>query len=105
MVITKTASAYRRTSEGTRALQSERSVPQQWYRTILALVEAQDETRTSCISDSFEAHPQKQVFIWIDELETLGFIERTDPRPTRPFAEATQDAISLDVPMLSRQAA
>ena len=67
---------YRLATAGVRALASERSVPA-WYRTILGLI--QGETAVSVVRESMNIEPAKQVFAWIDELETLGFIELVVP--------------------------
>ena len=56
---------------GVRALASEKSVPA-WYRNILGLIRG--ETAASVIRESMNTEPTKQVFAWIDELETMGFI-------------------------------
>ena len=67
---------YRLAAAGVRALASEKSVPA-WYRTILGLI--QGETAASVVRESMNTQPAKQVFAWIDELETLGFIEQVVP--------------------------
>ena len=67
---------YRRTQEGARALRSQRSVPA-WYRSMLDLMPR--ETDRSAICEGMGAHPRKQVLAWLDELETLGFVERVAP--------------------------
>jgi hypothetical protein len=63
---------YRLAAAGVRALASEKSVPA-WYRTLLGLI--QGETAASVVRESMNTQPAKQVLAWIDELETLGFIE------------------------------
>ncbi len=68
--------SYRRTPEGARALRSQKSVPP-WYRSILDLTPR--ETSGSILCEGMGAHPRKQVLAWLDELETLGFLERVAP--------------------------
>lgn len=63
---------YRLTAAGTSALHSARSVPD-WYRDILWLVHG-DPTSSEIIA-RMTSHPGKQVFQWIEQLETLGFVE------------------------------
>ena len=63
---------YRLTAAGTSALHSARSVPD-WYRDILWLVQG-DPTSSEIIA-RLTSHPGKQVFQWIEQLETLGFVE------------------------------
>lgn len=63
---------YRLTAAGTSALHSARSVPD-WYRDILRLVQGDP---TSCeIIARMTSHPGKEVLQWIEQLETLGFVE------------------------------
>jgi hypothetical protein len=64
---------YCRTPAGDRALQSERSIPD-WFRAILVLVAGLVSSGAIC--GGMRSHSQKQVLNWIDQLETLGFIER-----------------------------
>jgi hypothetical protein len=78
----------RLTAAGVRALASQRSVPA-WYRTILGLI--QGDTAGSAVRESMNTHSSKQVFAWIDELETLGFIELVVP--AAPAAEAPESSI------------
>lgn len=63
---------YRLTAAGTSALQSARSVPD-WYRDILRLVQG-DPTSSEIIA-RMTIHPGKEVLQWIEQLETLGFVE------------------------------
>jgi len=63
---------YRRTKAGERALESEGSVPN-WFQAILVLSTGQVTRRAIC--DGLRCHSQKQVLGWIDQLETLGFLE------------------------------
>ncbi|HEU4352434.1 MAG TPA: hypothetical protein VFR66_11235 [Burkholderiales bacterium] len=55
-----------------KALKSKRSVPV-WYRAILRLVD--DETACTAIIAGMSDHPRRQVLAWIEQLETLGFLE------------------------------
>ena len=63
-----------------------------WYRSILGLIRG--ETAASVVRESMNTEPAKQVFAWIDELETMGFIELTAPAalpieaPDRPEQQA-----------------
>jgi hypothetical protein len=63
---------YRRTKAGERALESEGSVSN-WFRAILVLSAGQ--VTRSAICDGLRCHSQKQVLGWIDQLETLGFLD------------------------------
>ena len=63
---------YRLTAAGTSALHSARSVPD-WYRDILRLVQG-DPTSSEIIA-RMTSHPCKEVLQWIEQLETLGFVE------------------------------
>ena len=64
------------TPAGTRAVEAERSIPT-WYRAVLGLVEG--DTTASVILAGLVAYHRKAVLVWIDELETLGFVERIIP--------------------------
>ena len=68
--------SYRRTPEGARALRSQHSVPP-WYRGILDLMPR--VTSGNILCEGMSAHPRKRVLAWLDELETLGFVERVAP--------------------------
>lgn len=63
---------YRLTAAGASALHSARSVPD-WYRAILELV--RDDATSSKIVSVLTHHPSGEVLNWIEELETLGFVE------------------------------
>jgi hypothetical protein len=82
---------YCRTSAGDRALESKRSVPE-WFRAILVLVGGQ--VSCSAICGGIRSHSQKQVLNWIDQLETLGFIERILPPLSTPDSIPTELDIS-----------
>jgi hypothetical protein len=63
---------YRLTDAGASALHSARSVPD-WYRAILELV--RDDATLSKIVSVLTHHPSSEVLNWIEQLETLGFVE------------------------------
>ena len=85
---------YCRTSAGDRALESKRPVPE-WFRAILVLVGGQ--VTSSAICSGMRGHSQKQVLNWVDQLETLGFVERECiPPSSTPDAIATQVGAMLD---------
>ena len=85
---------YRRTPAGDRALESKRSVPN-WFRAVLVLVRGQ--VTSSAICSGMRGHSQKQVLDWVDQLETLGFVERECiPPSSTPDAIATQLGAMLD---------
>ena len=67
-----TTRTYRLTAAGVKALKSKRSVPV-WYRAVLRLVD--DETPSASIIAGMSAYPRRQVQAWIEQLETLGFLE------------------------------
>lgn len=77
---------YRISAAGVRALASERSVPA-WYRAILGLL--QGEVASSRIVGAMGTHSRKEVLAWLEQLETLGFVEVADP--SAPPAEASVD--------------
>ena len=70
--MTTTERTYRLLPTGTRALGSEKSVPT-WYRAILGLLHG--EMTSGEIVDAMSGRSKKEVLKWIDELETLGFVE------------------------------
>jgi hypothetical protein len=86
--MTTTERTYRLLPTGTRALGSEKSVPT-WYRTILGLLHG--EMTSSEIVGAMSGRSKKEVLKWIDELETLGFVERVAPAASEASAEATAD--------------
>lgn len=63
---------YRLTAAGASALHSARSVPD-WYRAILELV--RDDATSSTIVSVLTHHSSSEVLNWIEQLETLGFVE------------------------------
>ncbi len=66
-----TTRVYRLTAAGASALRSARSVPD-WYRDILRLAQA-DPTSGEIIAGM--ARSGREVLQWIEQLETLGFVE------------------------------
>jgi hypothetical protein len=72
---------YRLTAAGTRAVEADRSIPT-WYRAVLGLVEG--DTTSTVILAGLLAYHRKAVLAWIDELETLGFVERVVPAGVEP---------------------
>lgn len=63
---------YRLSRTGVLALASKRSVPG-WYRTILAMIHGETPVREIC--ETLSAHSSRQVIVWLEQLETLGFLE------------------------------
>jgi hypothetical protein len=98
---------YRRTAAGDRALKSERSVPD-WFRAVLVLVAGLVSSGAIC--GGMPSHSQKQVLNWIDQLETLGFIERMILPPS-PIADAIPMEPNIgegweeEIPLLPAEAA
>ena len=76
------------TPAGTRAVEAERSIPT-WYRAVLGLV--QGDTSSTVILAGLLAYQRKAVLAWIDQLETLGFLERVVP------ADAESSDVTLDL--------
>jgi hypothetical protein len=67
---------YRLTAAGARAVEAERSIPT-WYRAVLGVV--QGDTSSNVVVARLLAYHRKAVLAWIDQLETLGFLERVVP--------------------------
>jgi hypothetical protein len=84
-----TTRTYRLTAAGVKALKSKRSVPV-WYRAVLRLV--RDETPSASIMDGMSAYPPRQVLAWIEQLETLGFLELMVRAPADSPATSEQGA-------------
>jgi hypothetical protein len=82
---------YCRTPAGDRALKSERSVPE-CFRAVLVLVAGL--VSSSAICGGMRSHSRKQVLNWIDQLETLGFIERTILPPS-PIPDAIPTELDI----------
>ena len=99
--MTTSERAYRLSASGARARGSERSVPT-WYRAILGLF--QGEMTSSEILGGMGASSRREVLKWIDELETLGFVELVVPASWEPAAEATTD-FAFDVVLARMRAA
>jgi len=82
--MTRTERTYRLSATGARARESERSVPG-WYRDILGLF--QGEMTSEAIVAGTSAGSRREVLKWIDELETLGFVELAAPAsPEHPVS-------------------
>lgn len=71
---------YRITQAGRSALASQRSVPDR-YRAILGLLRS--DTGFSAIRGAMPAQGSKQVRDWVDQMETLGFLELVEPAARR----------------------
>lgn len=63
---------YRLTQAGRKALDSQRSVPER-FRVILGLL--QSDTGYSSIRGAMNAYEPTQVRAWVEQLDTLGFVE------------------------------
>ena len=68
-----TARQYRITAAGAKALKAKASVPA-WYRAVLAHIDASGSV-PAARSRSIRRHPAQRIRMWLDEMETLGFIE------------------------------
>jgi hypothetical protein len=68
-----TTRQYRITDAGAKALKAKASVPA-WYRAVLAQIDAHGSVAPSR-SRTIARHPAHRIRIWLDEMETLGFIE------------------------------
>ena len=99
--MTTTERTYRLSASGARARGSERSVPT-WYRAILGLF--QGEMAAGEIVAGMGASSGREVLKWIDELETLGFVDLVVPASSEPAAEATTD-FGFDVVLARMRAA
>jgi hypothetical protein len=80
---------YCRTPAGDRALKSKGSVPE-YFRAILVLVTGLVSSSAICVR--MRGHSQKQVLIWLDQLETLGFVDRMMPPPSATPGADISDA-------------
>jgi hypothetical protein len=85
-VINRTDRIYRRTQAGVRALKSRNSVPE-WYRVVLKSIRG--KTGSGAICAAMRSYPEKQVRYWLEELETLGFVEMVDSAPSLPSPDIT----------------
>jgi hypothetical protein len=79
---------YRITQAGRNALESPRSVPDR-YRAILGLLRT--DTGYSAICGAMPAQGPKQVRTWVEQMETLGFLEVVDPAGRAPASVASTD--------------
>lgn len=86
-MLIKTERVYRRTEAGSRALESQESVPA-WYRRMLGLMQT-GATHSDVIRGGMCPHSSKQVFDWLDELETLGFAELVTFSTSSPGPDTT----------------
>ena len=66
---------YQRTEAGRRAWEDEHSGLPAWYRRMLGL--AQEPTTADELIEAMSDHPEKDVFAWLDQMESLGFIVRS----------------------------
>lgn len=72
-MLAKTDRIYRRTEAGLKALQNPKSGLPAAYRRILGLIEG--ETHSDAVRGGMCPCSNRQVFDWLDEIETLGFAE------------------------------
>lgn len=85
-MINRTDRIYRRTQAGVRALKSRNSVPE-WYRVVLKSIRGR--TGSGAICAAVGAYPEKQVRHWLEELETLGFVQTIGSAPSLPSPDIT----------------
>jgi hypothetical protein len=71
--MTKKQAIYWRTEAGLRAWACSASGLPRHYRTILGIIEG--PTPVESIRAGIREHSEKDLFAWLDELDTLGFIE------------------------------
>ena len=65
---------YRRTDEGVRAYENQSSGLPNHHRSILGLIES--DTHSELIRTTLRRrYPEGKIFDWLDELQTLGFLE------------------------------
>lgn len=65
---------YRRTKEGSRAYTSQESGLPDYHRSILGLIEG--DTHSDLIRKTLRRrYSEYKIFDWLDELQTLGFLE------------------------------
>lgn len=76
---------YRRTSSGRKALESECSGLPAAYRQILELLE-EERTAAEVVSGMRGAFSERQILAWLDELDTLCFVERAGMNFAEPAA-------------------
>jgi hypothetical protein len=69
---------YRRTNSGRKALESERSGLPAAYRNILEMLET-ERTAAELVIAMRGVFSDRQVLAWLDELDTLCFIEALNP--------------------------
>jgi hypothetical protein len=88
-MIGKAIPTYRLTAAGAKAVEAERSIPT-WYRAVLGVV--QGDTSSNVILARLLAYHRKAVLAWIDQRETLGFLERVIPAD----AKSSDGTVDLD---------
>ncbi len=71
---------YRITNAGAKALKAKASVPA-WYRAVLAHIDASGSAPAGK-SRTIGRHPAHRIRMWLDEMETLGFIEAVNGGPS-----------------------
>lgn len=69
----RTERIYRRTEAGLKACESRNSGLPDGYRSILQLLET--DAHSSLIRAHLRRYPEKQVWDWLDELQTLGLVK------------------------------
>jgi hypothetical protein len=69
----ETGREYRITAAGAKALQAQHSLPS-WYRLVLERITCGENT-AAALCRSVTVHLPHRVLAWLDELETLGFVE------------------------------
>jgi hypothetical protein len=77
--VAKVERIYRRTHAGLRACVAENSGLSAQYRCILGLMEG--DTHSDMFRKVLACYSEKQVFGWLDELQTLGFVESESATP------------------------
>lgn len=87
------AREYRITDAGAKALEARASVPT-WYRAVLAYIAASQ--KPAAPFHVLGRHPAQRIRMWLDELETLGFIEAVAGGPSfqakyAPYARRLAD--------------
>jgi hypothetical protein len=93
-----TARQYRITNAGAKALRAKASVPA-WYRAVLAHIDASGSV-PAARSRTLGRHPAHRIRMWLDEMETLGFIEAVTVGPSlqakyAPYAKRLPELQSI----------
>jgi len=89
---------YRITAAGAKGLQAQHSLPS-WYRAVLERI-TRGENTAAALCRSVTGHLPHRVLAWLDELETLGFVEAPPSRLTflakyGPYREKLSDPESI----------